>query len=137
MADKLVILNGYFELDGTPYSDEIESSDLNSDLNNPNSTTFGDAGVSTFEPGLETNQCSVGAVFNKDMSTGLHPYLRANKGTKVTAKVRASNAAESASNPTASFSVIVPAIGLTASGVGEVHKKSLTFTVSGALTWTP
>ena len=134
MADKAVLLNAYIEFDSIEYSDEVESIDLSPDQNNPNTTTFGDAGVSTFEPGLQTNNMSIGAIFNANLGTGLHAFLRANAGTKVTCKVRKSQDAIATSNPEATFTVIVPPIGLAAS-VGDTFKKNLNFQVTGAITW--
>lgn len=133
MADKLVPTNLYFELDSTDYSSEVEMLRFNPDQAEVPVTNGTSNGAAEFELGLITQEFTVDFVFNADLSTGMHAKLRSVAGTKVNAKLGTVNPATSAA-PQASATVLVKPIGL-ALKVGDAFKVSVTFRITGAVTW--
>lgn len=135
MATKKVALTYYFSLGGTDFSSEINSMDLPINLDTPEVTTSGDAGVRNYEAGLQDWTITVGVVFNDDSSTGLHTYLRSNVGTKVAALASVGGTSTATtSKPHLSGTVIVtPVPGGAAVGGADTH--TLTFRGCGAYTW--
>lgn len=132
MANKKVIIDPYFALASTDYSDEVKSVELSREFEILDQTTSGSSGAREYVPGLKNATITVNAATLADY-TGLHAYLESNAGSSVAFEIRPDADAVDTDNPKYTGNCIAqfPGLGLT---VGNVHEYSVTLQVTGAVT---
>lgn len=126
------LLTTYVSLNSVDYSNRIKSATLTVEADQLDSTTFGSAGWKEVEAGLKGASLALEFVDNMT-DDDVDEDLWALFGTKVAFEVRPTSAAVGTGNPkyTGSCAIFNHSFG---GSVGELAGKSLTFTVSGAVT---
>lgn len=126
------LLTTYVALNAVDYSNRIKSATLTVQADQLDSTTFGSGGWKEVEAGLKGASLALEFV-DSMVDDDLDEDLWALFATKVTFEVRPTSAAVGTGNPkyTGSVAIFDHSLG---GSVGDLAGKSLTFTVSGAVT---
>lgn len=133
---KKVIKAAYVALGGTDYSAYMKSAELAMEADEVDTTTFGDAGNKTYLQGLRGAKLTMETLLDADLSgldAALYTAYNHASSNTLTFEVRADSGSVSTSNPKWTGSVIVTQYGPMLK-LGEASGRSLSFTVTGAVT---
>ena len=126
-------LDEYLSLAGTDFSGRITSATLNEAYDELDKTTHGSSGNREYAAGLFDADISID--FLDDFAASqVWALWNSNKGTAIAFVWKPTSAAVSATNPSASGSLLMskrPSGG----AVGEIAKSSVTWKVTGGVTW--
>lgn len=128
-----VITNGYVMINTVDLSAYCKDNPLNQDVDEVEATAFSATGWKAFLAGLKSGRASLR--FNQDYAAGtVHATLNTAHGTVVACKIKAANAATSATNPEFQFNALVKYTKPVGAQVGQLHETACELVVSGAIT---
>lgn len=133
---KRVIKTAYLALGGTEYSSQFDSIELSLEADEVDATTFGSGGVKEFLQGLRSAKLTANAKMDADLSgldAAIYAVYNHASANTMTFEVRAENTTVGATNPKWTGSVLITQYGPMVK-LGEIHGRSFSFTVTGAVT---
>lgn len=127
------LLMSYLNISGPgDISNRCSKIELETDVEENDSTTFGSGGWKEVIPGLQSAKLSV-ALKNDMVDEALDEDMWTINGTKVAFAAKYSSAATSASNPAYYGTVLIKGWKPIAGDVGSINESDYSWTISGAL----
>lgn len=130
-----VITNPIITIAGTDFSDHVDSVEINAEAADVKTTNFGSGGNETRVGGLKSGSITI-SLQQDYAASSIDSVLFANLGSLVAIQVKATSAANSATNPRYDGSYLVSQMKPVSGKVGDLATFSVTFPRSGALTRT-
>jgi hypothetical protein len=127
---KLVATDYQIELDGNDLTDDCDQVDLNVELDELDSTTFGNDGARDYEGGLKKGSVQLGFIQNYDAGH-VDAVIESCFGDKVDLVLTPKSGSVSTTNPQFTATVLVSKRGLMNGQIGQLSKMSATWPICG------